>query len=637
LLRSFRVLATLSVIPSLATAFSFRIVPITPGLDPSFVYSFNYAAVHGLAWGREFISTYGPYGYLVSTMDLGHLVRSKIVFSLFLAVGTGIAVAAYVRSVPELGPGTRVAMMLALVYAFSIQMPDYQWFALFVLVYLTGLLVPGRAGLAAYALAGCLAGFYGLIKLSLGLGALMTLAAGCVLTRRFRVIAQRAVVTALTVPIGFSIFWIASGGALAGVGSYLTTGWEVSNGYSSGLSLAAEGWWVEVVSLLLWFVLIVRWVVGQPSPRNQLALLGLLVPIFVAWKHSIVRQDEHVAILARFAILVMAVLLAETMSVSRWRATLLAVVVALIPLAIPWATVSTRPTWAVTAPDMVTSPLAFRGARALVRLGHLADYRARVARASDSALRENILPESMRTAIGRAPVDVYPWDTSYVPANGLDWDSRPFAASFNVYTPALDAGNAAFFESDKRPAYLLWHAGFAAGERSVDGRYLPWDEPQTMRAIVNRYEVAAADSNVILLRARAHPRLGPPRQLGSSTATWNAWIPVPQTDGALSAAVSMNPSVILRVVRTAFRDEPLFVSVAFSSNEQATYRVVPGNMGSGLWLSPFAASFPELLSLLREGTGRRVVAIRFHASPLVATLSPSLRLSWSQVTRLDGP
>src|SRR5207247_7015179 len=103
-------LAAVSVIASLSMSFSFSIIPMTPDLDPSFVYSFNHAAAHGLKWGQAFISTYGPYGYLVSTMDLGHLVRTKIVLSLLLAVATGLGVTAYVRSVPALGRAAQAAM-----------------------------------------------------------------------------------------------------------------------------------------------------------------------------------------------------------------------------------------------------------------------------------------------------------------------------------------------------------------------------------------------------------------------------------------------------------------------------------------------------------------------------------------------
>ncbi|PYO56002.1 MAG: hypothetical protein DMD83_16695 [Candidatus Rokuibacteriota bacterium] len=631
-------LAALSVIASLSMSFTFTIIPMTPDLDPSFVYSFNHAAAHGLKWGQDFISTYGPYGYLVSTMDLGHLVRTKVVFSLLLAVAAGIAVAAYVRSVPDLGPGTRVAMVFALIYAFSVQAPDYQWFALFVLLFLTGVLATGRAGLVAYALAGVLAGFYTLIKLSLGLGALMTLASGCLVVWRPRLAAYRSAVTILAATGGFLIAWLACGGTLAGVRPYLTTGWEVSKGYSSAMSLEADRGWIEAASFLVWFLLITTWVVRQPSLRNRLALAGLLVPLFVAWKHAMVRQDEHVAILARFGIFVMAILLAEGLPAWRWRGTLPAVALLLVPLAVPWTITATRPFYAVTAPDMVTSPLAFRGLRDLARLSHLAEYRERVAQVSQVALRAVELPQSMRTTIGRATVDVYPWDTSYVAANGLSWDNRPFPSSFNVYTPALDAADAAFFESPRRPEYLIWHAGFVDGERSIDGRYLLWDEPRTMRAILGGYDIAAADSRVILLRARARPRFAPPRQLGSTTVPWNTWVPVPQADGVLLAAVSIDTSLIMRAVGTVFRDDAVLLSVLFSAREQAIYRAVPGNMGSGLWLSPFAATFSELRSLLEGGSGRRVVAIRFDASsPLLATLSPSLQVSWSQLTPLGAP
>src|SRR5437016_2267066 len=132
-------LAALSVIASLSMSFSFSIIPMTPDLDPSFVYSFNHAAARGLRWGPDFIST--------------------------------------------------------------------------------------------YALAGVLAGFYTLIKLSLGLGALMTLASGCLVVWRPRLAAYRSAVTILAATGGFLIAWLACGGTLAGVRPYLTTGWEVSKGY----------------------------------------------------------------------------------------------------------------------------------------------------------------------------------------------------------------------------------------------------------------------------------------------------------------------------------------------------------------------------------------------------------------------
>jgi hypothetical protein len=246
------------------------------------------------------------------------------------------------------------------------------------------------------------------------------------------------------------------------------------------------------------------------------------------------------------------------------------------------------------------------------------------------------MPGSMRATIGEASVDVYPWDTSYGPANGFSWANRPFPSSFNVYTPALDQADAAFFASERRPEYLLWHRAFGDGERSIDGRYLPWDEPRTFRAIVDGYEVGAAADTVFLLRRLARPRFAPPRLLGSSTARWDTWIELPRTNGALLAAVSLDRSLVLSLANAVWRDDAVYVSVLFNAGRYAVYRVVPASMAGGLWLNPFPMTFDELRGLFQEGAGRRALAIRFTSSSLRQRLTPSLRVSWVELAAL-GP
>src|SRR5260370_36186696 len=106
----------LSLVAAVSMSRGFRIYTTTPGLDPSWVYGLNYASVHGLRWGRDFISTYGPYGYAVLTMDVGDLVMRKIAFTFVLTTGTAIAAAVYLWSVPSLGPGTRLTVLVLLIY-----------------------------------------------------------------------------------------------------------------------------------------------------------------------------------------------------------------------------------------------------------------------------------------------------------------------------------------------------------------------------------------------------------------------------------------------------------------------------------------------------------------------------------------
>lgn len=634
-LQSFRVLVAFSIVASISMSFTLNILPITPGLDSSFIYAFNDAAAKGASWGRDFISTYGPYGYVIQTMDVGNLARNTIIFNLLLVVASGLAVAAYLQSVPGLRPVMRIAMTPVLIYAFSVQDREYQWLVLFLLVFLLGLHLSAQKGLTAYGLASLLAGSFLLMKFSLGLGALMTLVFGCFLSTRRQIVIHRFAVATSVSAVSFLIGWFLYSGTLAGISAYLVTGWEVSSGYSSAMSLTRPGWQIEVISLLVWCVLIVLWVVIQSTTRNLLTLAGLAIPLFVVWKHSVVRQDNHILYFVGIGFFVIVILLIEIISVWRWQRLLSIAGILFLPLGIvEFHAAVSDPNAAAILKAHSFRPLGLHGLRDLAKLRHLATYREDLKQVSGSTLQKGVLPESIRAVIGRSTVDIYPWEISYVPANGLSWANRPLPVSFSTYTPALDGLNAAFFESNGRPAYLIWHTDI--GVNSIDGRYLFWDEPKTLRTIVNYYDMVTADSGVILLRARSHPRFALPRPVGIQKVTWNTWTPVPHTPGVLLAEASITRPFILQLIRTIFRENPVILSLRFSSGEEAKYRLVPDNVGGGLWVSPFAVTVDELYSLLQGGPARRVIAVRLSGG-LVSRLSPPIVVSWFQLTPLNGP
>lgn len=163
------------------------------------------------------------------------------------------------------------------------------------------------------------------------------------------------------------------------------------------------------------------------------------------------------------------------------------------------------------------------------------------------------------------------------------------------------------------------------------------DEPRTIRAIIDSYDIVAADPTVMLLRARPGPRFGPPRALGIVGVKWDTWTPVPKASGVPLASVTVESSVIVPIFRTVFREEPVFLSVRFTGGETEPYRVVPDNMKSGLWLSPFVVTPEELRTLFQRGVGRQVEAVRFTAGR-VLTASSAVTVSWLDLPLLaTGP
>jgi hypothetical protein len=650
--QSFALLVALSIVVAVSMGRGFRIMATAPGLDPSWVYGFNYASAHGLLWGRDFISTYGPYGYALLTVDVGNLVMHKIVFTLVLAAGTAVAAAAYLWSVPGLGPGTRLTLLIFLIYVCIIQAEEYQWFVLLVLVLLIGVHADGRKSLILYAVAALLAGFYVLMKFSLGVGGLLAVAAGCAMSRRPLVIVCRYFATLCAVTAGFLIGWLVHQSGFQDIPGFLTTAWEVSQGYSSAMTWTLDRWWVGAASFLIWFLLLILWALFQRGPRTLRSLAVLALPLLVAWKHAMVRQPSHVSILITFGIFVVLVLLVDALNVWRWRSILPVVGIMLIPLVIPWYSLPSGwrewyqarekgscagRAWAASLEDKLSVPFKFCGLRDLAKLRHLTAYRDSLAQQSTAALRPETLPESMRSIIGSAAVDVYPWEASYVPANGLAWSNRPLPASFSTYTPILDGLNVAFLDSNRRPQYLLWHTvprGDAPVE-SIDGRHLFWDEPGTLRTILDSYDLIESAPDIILLGARARPRFTPPQPLGTLRVQWNTWTQVPQVAGVLLANALIERSPTMRAIRTVFREDAVFLSLRFNSGEEASFRIAPDNAAQGLWLSPFPKTVDDLHTLLRRGAAREVVAVRFSTGRFARFYLPVV-VSWFQLTPVGG-
>ena len=135
-----------------------------------------------------------------------------------------------------------------------------------------------------------------------------------------------------------------------------------------------------------------------------------------------------------------------------------------------------------------------------------------------------------------------------------------------------------------------------------------------------------------LLVARSAPRYGAIVRLGTASAEWGQWVAVPQTDGVLLADVAIRRSIAMWLVRTAFREDPVWLSVRFAAGEERTYRVVPDNMANGLWISPLPVDRDELVAVLNGGAGRRVAAVRFHGAGLFQALVRPPVITWSRLT-----
>ena len=144
----------------LAMDFQLGLNAVRPGVDESYIFSFNRATAEGFRWGRDFVSTFGPYGFLITVRDLGSLPERRVLFEIGRGILAALAVAGYVGTLPARSLVVRFLWMFALCWAMALQGSEYRWLAPQFLLYVAALRVAWPRSLAVHGLAGGMAAHY---------------------------------------------------------------------------------------------------------------------------------------------------------------------------------------------------------------------------------------------------------------------------------------------------------------------------------------------------------------------------------------------------------------------------------------------------------------------------------------------
>ena len=91
------------------------------------------------------------------------------------------------------------------------------------------------------------------------------------------------------------------------------------------------------------------------------------------------------------------------------------------------------------------------------------------------------LPAPTKQLIGKQTIDIIPDQVFVLQYNDLNYYPRPIPQSYSTYSTELDSVNAHHFAQSKRPQYLLMKNG------TVDNRYFFWDESLTKASIRLHY------------------------------------------------------------------------------------------------------------------------------------------------------
>ncbi len=565
-------------------------LPLQPGLDPSWVIAVNRLPHSEFVYGRDFISPYGPFGFLLVTQDIGPNIAWAIAVWA-LVQGALAAVLCHFRR--TYGEWCVWGFGLALAAGVATGLWAEYHLALLVGLCALAALDETRYDPIFAGIAGATAGVMVFIKFSAAVCGVTALAVFSVLAWRHRT--RVAVCWAAFLCVVIPVMWVFFP-TTAGFFSWFVKWWRIGAELSVAMSLAGSAWTV-VLALLAAACL----ALGLAGWRKAWLFAPMLV---LAFRHAFSRQDGHVTAFFGLAAAVAALAFLCPGRARRLRAMAGALVIG-ISLVCGLIYPSIPP---LTFAGYARNAFGVSGIRKLSTLLYLNETRADLKRRSESALRVNRLPDAWRAGLHDATVDSLPWDLSIVPANGLRWRPNPTLQLFGAYTSELDQWCAAHFAAPEAPDFLAVSYG------AVDGRAMWFETPATWLAVLSHYRLEANDDSAqrLLLRRAGPSRWTSPRLLGRVDSRIGDAITVPAGAGVVTARIHLRLSTLGHLAKAVWRVAPLWIDVQTNSGRILHFRLVPGTVSNGIPLAPLVTDYATLRSAFAGGGTEHAVVFRLR-------------------------
>jgi hypothetical protein len=612
---------------------------IDVGLDPSWNYAINFLPNSGFIFGRDVVFTYGPLGYLLTTSNIGQNVIYATIFWLFeQIIFAGILIYLLCKSKKLLPVGLFIIAFVVIWATVATSFAGFYYIRMHTLLLTIGLLLytavlnNDKVSYIFLFLSGLLASLALFMKFDSGLAALsMVSVASIILIVRMRYRAWKPIIILasayIAIIITLLIFHFKSiGNFIYWIGASL----DIAGGYSAAMSTGdARTTLICGLAGLVLYIIFISFLFKTKSKLSYISAI-FLIPVFLAFKHSFIRQDTgHLIDFFLFLPLVVSLFILFVKSrreliasTSLYFAALILAIIFPITVGLPINTGSTLS----NAGNFITGKMAWSN---FYTLSQMDKIRSQVDVQSQRNLEKDRLPAEWISLIinSSGTVDVIPWEICYCPANGLNWNPKFVLQSYNTWTSSSDLRDSAHYTGKDAPDFLI--AEFAA----IDDRNVVLDTPASWKEIIDNYELLQMDDTGRLLLKKIPDKFGSPRAAGALESHLNTWIDVPKTDNLLFAAVDLKLNMRGLLVNTFYRTTPVYIDLLYESGRANTYRIIPDTAKNGLLINFVPFNYEEMAGLFTGAMHDKVT--KFKISGIgTAYYNDDFTVKWEEAGHL---
>lgn len=571
------------------------------GLDPSWTIALQLAIIEGKVFGRDFIFTYGPLGYLFI-----HTAVCKWILLLYDLFVLGSLLSIFRKFLPSQPTVMDVINLFLLAAVTKI----CWWFSSTGMVFailcfwLWRVMECGSSISVVNALVAAVALFFG--KVNYGLILLFLVPAyGIALL----LLHPRRRACAISLLLSFPILlWLGAVIWHVAIPGYLRSSMELIVGYNEAMfEYAANNSPMVLAFIFLLAIGIVACLdLRKPAWRDQALFLPLvLLAVLLLFKNGFVRSDEGHQ---------------DSFFVA------LPLILAIWCIGRP-ATRSIKPVLVVSLfcplifATLQRSSFKFNDFVEVKPFEYLAELIAAPQNEStahlESVLRKGfgpmILPDTIQTMIGHSTVDVMPWESSIIALNGLNYHPRPVPQSYLAYTPWLDRLNAEFLRSTNAPDYILYACTQMI---TIDGRPAGWDESVAKMALLENYTEAASFElplrvlpfQVFLLKHTPHARQFVPLSTNAVSLDLGQPIQIPATTNLIFLTLEAKRSLWGKLAAAVLPPKMLIACFQYQDGAPKYYRAVLPILKTGVLINRRLDTGDETYHWLRNEVSQNASA-----------------------------
>lgn len=195
------------------------------------------------------------------------------------------------------------------------------------------------------------------------------------------------------------------------------------------------------------------------------------------------------------------------------------------------------------------------------------------------------LPDPIRNIIGNNFIDVMPVDIASLYFNGLNYKPRPVIQSYVASSTSLNVINCNHYKSSNSAKFILFNNG------SINNRYPFWDESLVKQVLISKYEPLDSlfawkgnekhDTSFLLIK-RELPLKFIEKLITDTTLIFNKKYYIPKTDNLIYISAELEYSNWGKLQKILYQPPIIFIKLFYEDGATGTYRLIVPEMQHGV-------------------------------------------------------